>query len=343
MQQPTEAQLEAQAEEKRKFSWKILPLFAMTIIVCVVLIVTISDAQSIWDTMKQGNPTYLSLALGFIGLNLLMASIRWRIILHAMGVSLSTRRALFVILATWPFALITPSRASDLLRAVAIRDKLSIAEGSSSVVAEKLVDVQSLCLLATVGSLWAGQWLVAALTLSMLFAEWCVALLLLRYHRRLAAWSFFSKFERKIVRLFKAFEALRQSPRHFLLLSVTSIFSWLMALSVLGMLMLSFGVDVPMTRVLALWPVSIFVGMLPLTVAGMGTRDAAFMALLKITGTPIVNEAPILVATLGYALVTTWLPAVLGFPLMIVAMRTMFASKPTADEPSVTSQNDSTS
>lgn len=299
-------------------------MFGITALICGVLFHTLSDTQKLRATLEQADWTWFGVAIVLTGANLMMSTVRWRIILSSMNVKLSTYRALHAILSTWPFALITPSRASDLLRAVVIRDKLPIAEGSSSVVAEKLVDVQSLCILATLGSLWAQQWFLAFLTFCMLVAEWIVALLLLRYHKTIASWPVLNKAEHKIVRLFKAFEALQRRPGHFVLLSCASLFSWLLALGILSMLLLSFGVSFHPMHVVALWPVSIFVGMLPLTVAGVGTRDAAFLALFQLTSASPIDETPVLAATLSYAIITAWLPAVLGLPWMLLSMKTMF-------------------
>ena len=138
-----------------------------------------------------------------------------------------------------------------------------------------------------------------------------------------------------IAKLFDAFVALRASPPHYLGLSALSLASWCVATGMLLAALHAFGADVSPWRALALWPLSIFVGMLPLTVAGMGTRDAAFIGLLTWTSSAVIDEAPVLAATLAYALVGTWFPAVLGVPFTLLTV-----GRWARDEPDETGDQD---
>ena len=58
-------------------------------------------------------------------------------------------------------------------------------EGISSVIAEKAVDVQSLCILAILGTLHVGYYRWAMLPAAILAAEWTVVIMLVRGQARL--------------------------------------------------------------------------------------------------------------------------------------------------------------
>jgi len=313
------------ARERARPSLKILPIFLITGLICGALVRRLSSADKVRDALLDADPVMLAIPIGLMGVNLILSSVRWRIILHSMGVTLSGRRALSIILGTWPFALVTPSRASDLLRAVAIRDRLPVSSGSSSVVAEKLVDIQSLCILGILGSAWAGLWMWTGLISLLLAAEWTVAALMLRYRERVVELPLVRRAEGVATKLFDAFVALRRSPRHYAALSGTSLVAWVVALGIVHGLMLVFGAEVSLHHVVALWPVSIFVGMLPLTVAGVGTRDAAFITLLRWTAPAVPEAGAMLAATFSYALITAVLPALVGIPFMFWEMRQWLA------------------
>ena len=62
-----------------------------------------------------------------------------------------------------------------------------------------------------------------------------------------------------------------------------------------------------------LLPLAIFVGLLPLTLSGMGTRDPAFIALFG--GLGVAAEVSLGVGLL-YSLYGYWLPALVGLPFM---------------------------
>jgi hypothetical protein len=55
---------------------------------------------------------------------------------------------------------------------------------------------------------------------------------------------------------------------------------------------------------------------LPLTLAGMGTRDAMFMYLLSERG-HLVTRVNVLAATMGYSAISVGAFAVIGLPFMI--------------------------
>jgi uncharacterized membrane protein YbhN (UPF0104 family) len=299
------------------FSWKIVPMALVTALVIYLLVEHLAGAEELKNSIQDARWEFLPLVLALLGVNLVLAGTRWMFVVRAMGFDLGLRRAMDAMLSTWPLAVITPSRASDLLRSVCIRDMVPTMEASSSVLAEKVVDVQSLCLLALVGSALVGAWTWAGIAGLMLLGAWMIVALLFWKSSLLFKVPVLGRFEDKIRKLFAAFAAFRQSPVNFLYLSVISMASWMSALAVMYTLTLTFQADISLLKVVALWPLAIFVGMLPLTVAGMGTRDAAFITLLQWTSAQAVGEASVLAATLGYALVASWLPALIGIPLMI--------------------------
>lgn len=330
--EPQQPEADVERQVRGKLSWRIVPLVAVTALVIVVLITGLSDASSLEQALERARWGWLLAATGLMGVVLALGTLRWRLVLLAMGVSLSYRRALRAVLAAWPFALITPSRAGDLLRSVAIRDRVGMLEGSSSVITERLVDIQSLLLLAALGGLWAERWWLAGLAGLGLVAEWTAALVLLRHRDWLFGLPLVSRLEPRLQRLLRGLDALRQRPASLAAVSLTSMCSWLVAMVLVYCLMQSFGAGVSLAQVIALWPMAIFVGMLPLTLAGMGTRDAAFLYLLGALTEH--QEAATLAATLSYAAITTWLPAALGVPWMLLEMRSL-GERPRAEDAAV--------
>ena len=311
------------ARERARFSWKIIPLFALSFLLIAVLVNRVSSAEELLETMRHARWELAPLPIALLLGHLAMGTVRWRIMLSAMGVELSFWRALKIILSVWPFALLTPSRANELLRAVALKDELPIPAGMSSVVAERLVDIQSLLLLSTIGALAHQMWDWAALGAAGLIGEWSAAWLILTQRERLTRVGFLAKRAATIEKLFAAFTALSADPKSFIKLSFASITCWLIATGLVVSLTALFGSQLSFTHVVALWPLAVFAGMLPLSVSGMGTRDAAFVYLLKWTSVAQFDETSILAATLFYALLTMVIPSALGFPLMLEWLSSM--------------------
>ena len=85
----------------------------------------------------------------------------------------------------------------------------------------------------------------------------------------------------------------------------------------------------PLTTV-SLWPLAIFAGMVPITLAGMGTRDAAFVYLLTATSASAIDQGAVVTATIAYALIGTWLIAVIGLPFAVRLSMELSQSTPKA-------------
>ncbi len=301
--------------------WQALLFIGVSVAVLVVVVRWLAGQGEFMQAVRGADWGALPLVLLATGAQLLLSTWRWQLILKGLDCAVSYRRTLGVVLACWPPAAVTPSRASDLLRAWMLRDVLDPFVGMGSVITEKAIDVLALSFLGSLGLVLAGLYfgaatqagvgLAAAGVLALALFARPFLLGLLDASERLAGLR--PKFEA----LFGALDALRRRPALFLLVFGTALASWSLAGTMLFLLLGMFGADVPAGFVLAFWPAAIFAGMLPLTLAGMGTRDAAFVLLL---GTVVaVAEGPVLAATVGYALLGTWLWVLVGLPFMLRA------------------------
>jgi glycosyltransferase 2 family protein len=302
---------------RKWFDWRILPVVGITAVVMIVLVRKLAGTEAFFDALATARWGLLAVALALLGAGLLLAALRWMFVVGAMGYRLPLFRALDAMLATWPFALLTPARASDVLRAVAIADLVPPFEGAGSVLAEKAIDLQSLCLLTIVGSLLTGQDLVAAIAAMVVVALWIGVITLVRRRDLVVRLPLLRRKPEKVEQLLTAFRALMHHPVRLALVGATSLASWVMAMTMMYTLLVMMGAGVALGQTLTLFPAAILTGMVPLTLAGMGTRDAAFAYLLRATGWTPVREGALLAATFGYALVGTWVLAIVGIPFAI--------------------------
>lgn len=302
-----------------RFDWRILPLLALTGLVVWVLVSQIAGTQDFQETLVRADWKWVSAAVGLMIVAIVAASYRLKVIYDGLGHQIHLWRATQGILATWPLALITPSRAGDLARAFILRDVCPPLEGSGVVLVERMIDVQSLCLLAIGGSAYAGFWEGMLAALAVLAAEWFVVVFFI-LSGRYKTLPVLRKKADKIERLVAVFGILKEKPLVFVWVNVFSITSWLMNVFIVAVLLKAFGANTSVLATLATWPLALFVGLLPLTVGGMGTRDAAFVALLH--GFGPVNEAAVFAATIGYSAVSLWLFSIVGLPFLIHASTT---------------------
>ena len=99
--------------------------------------------------------------------------------------------------------------------------------------------------------------------------------------------------------------------RQLLVITTTSIFIWFLHLLQIWLFILALGAIAPFIVSLALSPLSILAGLLPLTFAGIGTRDAAIIYFYQDYLSEATGAALGLLCTSRY-----FIPALIGLPFL---------------------------
>lgn len=289
---------------------------AITALLLVVLVRSFADVGAFVAAARDARPAWVLASFAASAVCLLLTVVRWRLVLSAMGYALGFGRALAVVLATWPLAVVTPSRANDLLRPVAVRDVVPLAVGAGAAVAEKAVDLLLLLFVAALGAALQGLMVWAGLITLVLGAEVVVLVLLFRRRAWLSRLPLLRRRPEAVASLADALGAMARAPGKLAAVACASLGIRFFTVVITHTLLVAVGAPVTWFETLTLWPAAMLVGVAPLTLGGMGTRDAAFLALLAARGTH-VDASSVLVATVGYSAIATWSFAVLGLPWMI--------------------------
>ncbi|WP_205371022.1 lysylphosphatidylglycerol synthase transmembrane domain-containing protein [Thermoleptolyngbya sp. PKUAC-SCTB121] len=229
-----------------------------------------------------------------------------------------------LILAASSLNMVLPSKMGDIAKAYFMRDRghLTGFLALSLVVFEKACDMLSLLLWCVFGLLLYPQkdWLFWVMTVSVL-SGLVLGLLLLGWPR--FAQFFFRQAERiapkkmgkKLVTLSHSWQEMHDyfwgdRPR-LAKISAISIFIWFLHLLQIWFFILALRAWVPFVTNLALSPLAILAGLLPLTFAGVGTRDAALILFYA----PYFNAAT--AAALGVLCTSRYfIPAIAGLPFL---------------------------
>lgn len=229
-----------------------------------------------------------------------------------------------LILVSSSMNMVLPSRLGDIAKAYFITKNQEMAGvlSLSLVLFEKGADMLSLLIWCMFGLLLYPQkdllfWLftlaiAGGLGVGLLFMcsdRFC------RLSVGLAAATMPTKFSTKLRGLTEALHQVRvylwRNKRRLTMLIGSSVGLWFLNLFQLWLFALALGVAVPFLHNLALAPLAILAGLAPLTFAGVGTRDAALIALyspyLDAAGGAMLG----LLCTLRYLL-----PALFGVPYL---------------------------
>ncbi len=186
--------------------------------------------------------------------------------------------------------MVLPSKLGDLAKAWFLRQRghLSGPLAFSLVVFEKASDVTALLLWCAIGLTWI-PWTTSlhALAAAAIGAGGVFFVLMLG-SLRFAEWVFGILTRRAPARLTSKLEALRDAwrqmhgyfwsdGRRLASVAVLSLLLWLLHLVQIWTFIRALGGVVPLVDSVALTPLAIFVGLLPFSLAGIGTRDAALI------------------------------------------------------------------
>ena len=229
-----------------------------------------------------------------------------------------------LILAASVLNMVLPSKMGDIAKAYFIREKgyLSGSLSLSLVIFEKTCDMLSLLLWCALGLVlhplagWIFQVMTGSVVLGLVLGG------LLLGSRRFARMFFRGsraiapkRFKTKLANLQTSWHEMQvyfwRDKTQLSKITATSIFIWFLHLLQIWFFTLAIKTSVPFLANLALSPLAILAGLLPLTFAGVGTRDAALILFYQ----PFM-AAPT-AAALGLLCTSRYLlPAIGGLPFL---------------------------
>lgn len=289
----------------------------------LIIIYSRIDFAGLTNVFRACDPLWMIISLGMVIPITFFSS--WRLQQIAPPqVSLGLWEANKLILAASVLNMVLPSKMGDIAKAYFMRDRSSIS-GSLSlsiVVFEKASDFLSLLF-------WCGFGLILFPVKNAFFVSMTVAIFggFLFGFLVLGSWRFAKLFfgaaksvsSGKVREKLRALEAAWGEMQDYfwsdrtqlLIISLTSIFIWFLHLLQIWFFILALNAWVnPLTN-LALSPLAILAGLLPLTFAGVGTRDAALIVLYQPYFSSATGAALGLLCTSRYLL-----PAVGGLPFL---------------------------
>lgn len=232
-------------------------------------------------------------------------TVRWMSVLWALDVRIEPMRAFRFIMALWPVGTLTPGKAGELLKAAFVKPRLV---GLGSVLAEHVVDVGVLGVFGIVFG--AAQNNVKALAGGMFGLAAAAGVVV---GARVASRILRGKpLGEKLEGFLAVGPRLWAHPRLLALCVGSSALNWFLSMLQLWFLLRAFGEEAPLGLVMAILPAATFAGLLPVSIAGAGTRDAAFLILAAGS----VSEPAMLAASIVYTLLGYFLLGIAGLAFL---------------------------
>jgi uncharacterized protein (TIRG00374 family) len=301
---------------------KIFVSVAVSFFILVVLYWQV-DIDAIGKVMLQVDLIWAIIGLGVLIPITMLTALRLTWLVPGNN-QLSYSESLQLTLAASVMNIFLPSKGGDLAKSVFMvsKDGLSHAQALSLVMFEKISDLLALLLWCAVGLFLFphGHWLLWGLVFVVMTGlVFGVAMLIsVRFaHGVFGAVSRLvpATLRGKLTRLEKGWiemiNHLSRQKARFVGIMVYSILLWFLHLVQFWLFIKALNVLVPFIDNLALTPLAILIGLMPFTIAGIGTRDAAFVFIYTSYFAAATGAALGLFATMRYVIV-----ALVGIPFL---------------------------
>lgn len=292
-------------------------------IAILLIIYSKIDPQKLIEVLKNCDPIWMTISLGMVIPLVICTS--WRLQqLMPKKTSLGFVEANRLILGSSVLNMVLPSKMGDIAKAYFMRERNGVS-GSLSlaiVIFEKACDLLSLLLWCAFGLiLYPAKdglfWTMTAGVLgglvlgTLLLSSRQFANLFFNLSTKLAPKKIAKKLKNMQLSWGEMHDYFWGDKKQLLLITVTSIFIWFLHLLQIWLFIIALKASAPFLISIALSPLSILAGLLPLTFAGVGTRDAALIYFYQ----PYFNEAT--GAALGWLCTSRYfLPALIGLPFL---------------------------
>lgn len=296
---------------------RILPVVVSAVL--LLLLLWKLDAREVLAAVSGASWIWISLSLLIAATFPVLGTLRWLAVIRPMGAEIGFGAACRVTMGAFPLNSFLPSKAGDLSKAAFLRAHGGLIPLAGSVVFERMVDVIVLTGMTVVGALFLGQKTVLCLALGCAILT-VGAITVLSLSGRLPLPQ---RIQDKASDIGKAARAVFRFPKYLVLVLFWSGLNWLGTMAESYCLLRAVYIDVPFITVLAVMPLAIFVGLLPLTISGIGTRDAALVWLLA----TMASAEKALAAGILYTAVSYWFLGLLGLPFLFLSMYSSIGGK----------------
>ena len=261
-------------------------------------------------------------ALILILVLIIIQTIKWYMIARKQKIRVPFSVALKINFISNFYGFITPSKLGTLIRADYLKKYGSFSKGITNFVIDKAMDIFSLFSLAIImGYFFKDRFnffswgyliiiLIVFILLFLVFYNPKSSRLLLGFlYRHLIP----KKLKDKIDVDFDSFYADLPKKRFLILVFGVNILTWINTYLITYLVGLSLGINLPFVYFLAILPLATIVAQIPITINGLGTREAALIGLFSFFGIAAVKVFSMSILSMILASI---LPAIIASPLI---------------------------
>lgn len=290
-----------------------------------IYIIVKLDFFIILNEIQNANPFYLLLAALTLISMLIIQTFKWYFIARIQGIKVPFKDAFEMNIISNFYGFVTPSKAGGIIRAEYLREYTfdkNIGQGLFNFTIDKILDFIVIIFMTIVFSFVFKDTLdLPIMFFSVLFIGFIgITLFFMSKQRSKFVLRFFyrklipTKFRDTAKVTFESFYENVPKKRYLLLFFFLTFCSWISIYAIIYFIGLSLGISLSLYYYLAILPIGTIVGMLPISIAGLGTREATLISLFALFDVP---AAKVFSMSLINILLVGIIPAIAGIYLIL--------------------------
>lgn len=285
-------------------------------ILSVVILLLIGGGRAPLETMRHANWRFLGMGLIVHYSGFAVRGWRWQRILGSMGHRLTYSYCTGLLMSGWFVSAIVPARAGDLLRIGILRkpnlwgrklDPIPIADGMSSVILERLLDMTAIIVMGAVSGILIvqsrlPQWVLplygtGLVILSVIGIMLLVSAPVLNWLRRWSDHHFWHDAIDLAEQTASQIALLWTMPSTAIVTFIQSVYIWFCDALLLWLVVSSLNTPLTLGSATFVALTVDVVAAVPITPGGVGQIEAAYAALLALLSMPFVNLSATILLT----------------------------------------------
>tara|TARA_Y100000310_G_scaffold282675_1_gene304078 strand:- start:982 stop:1905 length:924 start_codon:yes stop_codon:yes gene_type:complete len=267
-----------------------LPFIGIAIFIYILFKI---DVVQVWVEIKTANLLFLLGALILVLTLLIIQTIKWFLIARKQKIPVPFSEAFKINLMSSFYGFVTPSKLGTVIRADYLKKYSSMAKGISNFAIDKVMDIFSLFFLAIImGYFFKDRFNFFSLSYLIIVFVIFLLLFFVFYNRKSSRFVlkflyhklFPQKLKNRIQVDFNSFYDDLPKKRFLILVFAVNILTWINAYLITYLVGLSLGINLPFIYFLAILPLATIVAQIPITINGLGTREAAMIGLFGLFG-----------------------------------------------------------
>lgn len=287
-------------------------------IVIFVYILVKLDIRNIFQEIGGVDVSLFLIALIFVFTLFVFQTFKWYVIARNQKIAVPFVEAFKINLISNFYGFITPSKLGAIIRADYLKKYASIGKGISNFVLDKVMDISSLFFIAIfMGFVFRERFDFISLNwLLILFVVFIFAagFFYSKKRARFVLGVLYRKFvpdklKEKAKTGFNDFYEDLPNTSFLILIFIINIITWINIYFVTYLVGLSLGVELSFIYFLAILPLSTLVAQIPVTISGLGTREATMIGLFGLFG---VGAAKVFSMSIVNIFITTIIPSIIA-------------------------------